>query len=122
MRTFFSSEDFRKPFLKKESIKFTERTAIEGAGYVIITGYDKTVSRMIDLGRRTERMLLQARRLGIGIQPMTQIIEMDSGRETIETNHQPNADPQLVLRIGYIDNYPEPVTLRRPVQEFVRFA
>jgi hypothetical protein len=28
--------------------------------------------------------------------------------------------PQFVLRVGYIDKYPEPTTLRRPVSWFVK--
>lgn len=121
VRSFFSNEDFSGKFLKNESMKFTLRTAEEGAGFVIVTGYGKTVSGMIDLGRRVERMLLQARKFGIGIQPMTQIMEMESGREMLKANHSHSVDPQLVLRIGYVDNYPEPVALRRSFNKFVKF-
>lgn len=120
-RSFFSNNDFAGSFMKNETIKFTEKTSAQGGGYVILTGYGRNVSGMIELGRRTERMLLLAREMGIGIQPMTQMLEMSSGREIIKANHSNSVDPQLILRIGYVDKYPEPVTLRRPLNEFVRF-
>ncbi|MBN2039011.1 MAG: hypothetical protein JW864_03155 [Spirochaetes bacterium] len=121
IRTFFSNEDFAGSFLKKESMKFTEKISSEGGGYVIITGYGKTVEAMIDVGRRFERMLLRAGEIGVGIQPMTQILEMQSGRDSIRSNHKPSIDPQLVLRIGYVEKYSDPVTLRRPPADFVKF-
>ncbi len=122
VRSFFSPDDFTKGFMKRETMKFVGKTAGEGAGYAIITGYGRTVAGMIELGRRFERMALLAREMNVGIHPMTQILEMPSGRELVRSNHRPGIDPQLILRIGYVDNYPGPVTLRRPLGRFVRYA
>lgn len=121
VRTFISDEMFAGDFMKGESMKFVRKTASEGGGYAIVSGYGRSVAGMIELGRRFERMALTARDLGIGIQPMTQMLEMPSGRELVRSNHGPSIDPQLVLRVGYVDNYPGPVTLRRPVEHFVRY-
>ncbi len=122
IRSFFSNRDFAGSFMKNESMKFTKKTSAEGGGYVILTGYGRSVTGMIELGRRFERMFLWAREMGIGIQPMTQLLEMQSGRESIRSNHGNSVDPQLILRVGYVEKYPDPVTLRRPLNEFVRFV
>ncbi len=122
VRSFFSREDFQGAFMKKESMNFVRKTAREGAGYAIVTGYGRTVGGMLELGRRFERMALLAREMNIGIQPMTQMLEMPSGNELIGSNHGPGIDPQMILRMGYVRDYPEPVTLRRPLSGFVRFA
>ena len=58
--------------------------------------------------------------MGIGIQPMTQILEMHYGQESIRSNHNASVDPQLVLRVGYVNKYPDPVTLRRPLSDIIK--
>jgi hypothetical protein len=64
-------------------------------------------------------MAQAARERGIGIHPMTQVLEEKSGRAAIAGNHDRHFVPQFVLRVGYLDTYPAPVSLRRPVEWFV---
>ena len=64
-------------------------------------------------------MALLARERNIAIHPMTQFIEEESGMNQITANHQANMIPQFLLRVGYLKKYPEPVSLRRPVEWFV---
>lgn len=118
IRTFMSEQSWAGPFMKEESMKFTRKTSHEGAGYAIITGYGNDVTGMIETGRRFKRMALLARDYNIGIQPMTQILEMKSGNDLVASSHAKSISPQLVLRIGYVENYPQPVSLRRPVGWF----
>ncbi|HDP80847.1 MAG TPA: hypothetical protein ENN21_08400 [Spirochaetes bacterium] len=122
VRSFLSNEDFSGSFMKKETMKHVRPMINEGAGYVIITGFGETVAGMLETGRRFERMALLARELNIGIQPLTQMLEMKPGRAEIRENHPSRIDPQLILRVGYVDGYPVPVTLRRPLSAFVSFA
>ena len=77
-----------------------------------------SVENLIETGRRFERMALLAREHGIGIHPMTQILEEKSGRSQITDDHGGSFFPQFVLRVGYLEKYPEPVSLRRPVEWF----
>jgi len=65
-------------------------------------------------------MALLARERGIAIHPMTQYLEETLGRQEIVSNHRADMIPQFVLRVGYLSNYPDPVSLRRPVGWFVR--
>lgn len=118
IRTFMPEKSWAGTFMKKESMKFTVKTSKEGSGYVIITGYGNDVRGMIETGRRFERMALLAREFGIGIHPMTQMLEMESGHAIIASNHRRAVAPRLILRIGYVKEYPQPVSLRRPVGWF----
>jgi hypothetical protein len=74
---------------------------------------------LIDTGRRFERMALRAREYGLGIHPMTQMLEEKQGIEQIAGSHGSGFYPQFVLRVGYLETYPQPVSLRRPVDWFV---
>ena len=74
---------------------------------------------LIETGRQFERMALLAREHGIAIHPMTQLLEEKSGISLIADHHGNDFFPQFVLRVGHLETYPEPVSLRRPVKRFV---
>jgi len=119
VRTFMDPEDFLTPANRQRGIDMTSRLTSEGAGWIIITGYPGGVAGIIETGRRFQRMALLARERMIAIHPMTQMLEEPSGRQALAVNHSGNVDPQFILRVGYLDRYPEPVSLRRPVSWFV---
>lgn len=119
LRHFVRPEDFMKPSYRKQSVDVTAGLASEGAGWVILTSPGNTVRDWIETGRRFERMALLARELEIAIHPMTQILEEESGLSLIAQHHGSPFFPQFVLRVGCLERYPVPVTLRRPVEGFV---
>ena len=64
-------------------------------------------------------MALIAREHMIAIHPMTQFLEEKNGIDTIMGHHHADMHPQFILRVGYLNQYPQPVSLRRPVDWFV---
>ena len=120
VRNFMNPEDFMKPSSRKQSVDQIAKLARQGGGWLVITGEGQMVSELIDSGRRFERMVLSARERNIAIQPMTQYLEEKSGLKQIAAEHDQRVIPHFVLRIGYLDTYPDPVSLRRPVSWFVR--
>ena len=109
-----------KPSFRKQSVDHTAKLARQDGGWIVITSEGRTVADLIDTGRRFERMALLARERKIAVQPMTQYLEEDTGLKHIAANHEASMIPQFVLRVGYLDIYPLPVSLRRPVSWFVR--
>lgn len=120
VRRFMEPEDFMGKRVRRQSIDQAARLAGEGAGWLVLGSPGRTVEDLIDTGRRFERMALLARERGVGIHPMTQILEEEVGRRAIASSHEADPVPQFVLRVGYLDPYPEPVSLRRPVSAFLR--
>jgi len=120
VRNFVNPEDFLKPDFRKQGVDHTAELARQGGGWFVITSQGRTVSDLIDTGRRFERMALLARERNIAIQPMTQCLEEEAGLNQIAANHREDIIPQFILRVGYLKRYPEPVSLRRPVSWFVR--
>lgn len=118
LRHFVRPEDFMKPRYRQQSIESVVRSAKEGGGWLVITSHDHEVTDLIEAGRRFERMALLARDLGIGLHPMTQILEEKQGLEQVSSHHGGGMIPQFVLRVGYLERYPEPVSPRRPVGWF----
>ncbi|MFU8770331.1 MAG: hypothetical protein ACNA7H_11385 [Desulfotignum sp.] len=86
----------------------------------MITGDGHTPADLVASGRRFQRMALEARARMVGIHPMSQTLEEDRGQTHIQANHAPDTPPHFMLRVGYLNRYPDPVSVRRPVAWFVK--
>lgn len=120
LRNLYKQENVLKKKFREQGIDKVKKQVAQSAGWLIITSKDNTVATLLETGKRFQRIFLKVRDRNIAIHPMTQILE-----ET-ETNKQVNRsigitdEIQFIVRMGYLKNYPEPVTLRRPVNWFVK--
>ena len=119
VRHFMDSRDVAGEMWREKAVEKVMSQAREGAGWLVVTSPSNRVADLIEAGRRFQRLALAAVPLNIGIHPMTQTLEEICGRETIRANHDPSMIPQFMLRTGYVSPYPEPVSLRRPVDWFL---
>ena len=120
VRNFMGREDVTKDSFRKQGFDLAAKQVEQGGGWFIVTSQGGSVSDLIETGRKFERMALMAREKNIGIHPMTQCLEEKEGLEKIASSHSAPVTPQFVLRVGYVDQYPDPVSLRRPVSWFVK--
>jgi hypothetical protein len=120
VRQFMDHGDVLGERFRKQGLEVATRWAAEGGGWMIITSGGSSVADLIETGRRFERTALLARERNIALHPMTQVLEEEKGRREIASNHGKDVIPQFVLRVGYLDSYPAPVSLRRTVASFVR--
>jgi hypothetical protein len=120
VRTFMGKDDVMKESFRKRSVDKTAKQAAEGGGWFVVTSKGKDIFQLIDTGRRFERMALMARERKVALHPMTQYLEEEGGQDEIAGNHDQSVIPQFILRVGYVDRYPDPVSLRRPVSWFLR--
>jgi len=120
VRNFMDNKKVMTKTFTDKGIQRTKEQVKEGAGWVVITSDGNTVKDLIETGRRFQRMALTAREKMIGIHPMTQALEEEHGQKNIKENHGARVIPQFMLRLGYLNKYPDPVSLRRPVEWFVR--
>ena len=67
-----------------------------------------------------QRLFLKVRDKSIAIHPMTQILEEPSTKQTVNSSIGISDSIQFILRVGYLKSYPAPVSVRRPVDWFVR--
>lgn len=92
----------------------------ESAGWILITSKDNSVATLLETGKQMQRLFMKVREKSIAIHPMTQILEEASTRERLNQSIGINNPIQFILRTGYMNDYPPPVSLRRPVDEFVK--
>ncbi len=119
VRHFMDVDEVRGKTWRSKAIDKVAGQVREGAGWLVITSPGKDVADLIEAGRRFQRMALMAREMNIALHPMTQTLEEPHGKGQIRENHEPGMIPQFMLRAGYVDDYPDPVSLRRPVSWFL---
>ena len=120
LRNFYGKSDVMKNSFRDKSIDSVKKQVDQSAGWLLITSKDNSVATLLETGKRLQRLLLKIRERNIAIHPMTQILEEPSTRQILHSSMGISDNVQFILRTGYVTNYPLPVSLRRPVDWFVR--
>jgi len=120
VRNTYGEDDVLTPAFRERGLDGVRREVASSAGWILITSRDETVESLLEAGRRMQRLFLQVRALGIAMHPMTQILEEETTRRALPAALGFEAPVQFILRVGYITDYPPPVSLRRPVEWFLR--
>lgn len=120
VRNFYDKQSIMKQDFREKSIAKVVEQVSKSAGWLVITSPENSVASLLDAGRRLQRIWLKVRERNIAIHPMTQILEEDKTKTMVNNAISIKENIQFLLRVGYVENYPEPVTLRRPINWFIR--
>ena len=120
VRNFYNNDSVMKNNFRDKNIDNVVKQVSHSAGWLLITSNDNSVESLVETGKRMQRLFLKVREKGIAIHPMSQILEEASTKQTINKSIGINDNIHFILRVGYVKNYPAPVSLRRPVDWFVR--
>jgi hypothetical protein len=107
------------PGFRQRGVEMATTQAGAGGGWLVLTSADGSREALLDAGRRSQRLLLTLRALGIAAHPMTQMLEEPETRAGLEGVLGVAGTLQFLLCVGYVNRYPEPVRLRRPVEWFL---
>jgi len=119
IRHFVGREDLTGENFRTAGIDRAAKQVAQGAGWIVLTGAGNSAQALVEAGRRFEKVCLAARGLGVAIHPMSQALEESTWRDLLAVELGIDGLPQFVLRTGFVDRYPVPVSLRRPVSWFV---
>jgi hypothetical protein len=120
LRNFYGKADVIKKGFREQSIDKVVKQVSQSAGWFLITSKNNTVATLLETGKRLQRLWLKVRAKNIAIHPMTQIIEEASTNQMLNQSIGINDPVQFILRTGYLKSYPEPVSLRRPADSFIK--
>ncbi len=120
LRNFYGKKDVMNKSFRQQSIDKVVKQVSQSAGWFLITSKDNSVTTLLETGQRVQRLLLKIRVKNIAVHPMTQILEEPAFNINPSSSIGINDAVQFILRTGYVKNYPKPVSLRRPVDRFVR--
>lgn len=122
MYLFMDEDTVMTESFREKGIEAAARQVREGAGWIVVTSPDDRPVSLLDAGRRTQRMWLRCRGRDVAVHPMSQVLEEAPWRHRVADTLGLDHEPQYLLRVGYVDDYPEPVSMRRPVEDFTTFA
>jgi hypothetical protein len=120
LRNYYGKADVMKNSFREKSIDSVKKQVSKSAGWLLITSKDNMVATLLETGKRLQRLLLKIRERNIAIHPMTQILEETATLQTLHSSISITDNVQFILRTGYVKNYQDPVSLRRPVDWFVQ--
>jgi hypothetical protein len=120
LRNFYGKKEVMKKSFREQSIDKVVKQVSQSAGWFLITSKDNSTATLLETGKRLQRLWLKIREKNIAIHPMTQIIEEATTNKILHQSIGINEPIQFILRTGYVKNYPEPVSLRRSVNRFIR--
>ncbi len=120
VRNYYDKDNVMTNDFRERGIDNIKKEVSESAGWILVTSKDNSVATLLETGRRMERLFLKVRERNIAIHPMTQILEEASTQQTLNQSIGISDNIQFILRTGYLKNYPEPVSLRRPIDGFIR--
>lgn len=120
VRNFYKKSNVTTPDFRKQSVDKVREQVAQSGGWMLITSKGNTVATLLETGRRMQRLFLKIRQKSIALHPMTQILEEPPFNQNINQSLGVTGNIQFILRMGYLDKYPTPVSLRRPVEWFVR--
>ena len=121
VRNFFKPEDSKKESFVTQGIDKTKLQAENCGGWIVITQPSENIESRINTGRLYQAIHLKCRKMNIGFHPMNQVIEEAGFESEANTYLGLNGKIMLIARIGYVKDYPEPVSVRRPVESFTTF-
>lgn len=119
VENFYSNKSALTPGFREETIKRVQEQVAAGSGWLLITSKDSSIPELIDTGRKLQRMWLKVRDREIAIHPMNQMLEEESLRDEIAPALGTTDKAQILLRIGYIRDYPQPVSPRMPLANII---
>ncbi len=117
---FFSPAASKKQSFVDAGINKTLQQAQNCGGWLLITQPSNNPEDWISTGRFYQRANLACRDLMIGFHPMNQMIEESNFEGIVNEKLNLSGHIQFVARIGYVDDYPNPVSVRRDTKVFVR--
>lgn len=120
LRNFYDQENVMKNNFREQGIDKVKTQVSQSAGWLIITSKDNSVETLLETGKRFQRIFLKVRDKMLAIHPMTQILEEPETKQQVNSSIGISDNIQFILRLGYLKNYPDPVTVRRPLNWIVR--
>src|SRR5262245_17489744 len=120
VRRFMNRKGVLGKSFRRQSLDRIRQQLASYGGWIVITSIDEDVPALIDAGRRCERMWLQTRARSVAVHPMSQVLEEAPLKDQIMRDLGLPGHAQFVLRVGYVDTYPNSVSLRMPVSWFLK--
>lgn len=120
LRNTYSQKNVLSKSFREQGLDKVANQVSRSAGWIIITSKDNSVAGLLETGKRFQRIFLKVRDKNIALHPMTQILEEPETKNQVQQSLGISDEIQFLIRTGYVKKYPMPVTLRRPINWFIK--
>lgn len=120
VKHFYGPEDVLKPGFMEKTVESAAASVNNCGGWIVITSGSEHNRCLAETGMLFEKMFLKSRAQGIGIHPMTQVLEEKDFMENINSITGIKEKIQFVIRTGYADKFPAYRKLRLPPEYYTR--
>lgn len=116
---FFNQQSVLEKSFREETIKKIEAQVESCGGWLVVTSPSQSIADIIHAGRVLERAWLKARDKNIAFHPMTQMLEESPWKDTMRQELGLREQIQFIIRVGYVEEYLPPASLRMPLGSIV---
>ncbi len=119
VKKFYTRKSVMKKGFREQTVDLVKDQVSSFGGWIIVTSKNSSTGTLLETGGLYADMTQKMRERMIAAHPMSQVLEEEPFRDEIGRNTGISDTVQFVLRIGYLDTYPDPVSLRMPLERFV---
>ncbi|MCU0985056.1 MAG: nitroreductase family protein [Acetobacteraceae bacterium] len=116
----YRRDDVMSAGFRETGIARTAAQAKAGAGWLVLTAPEESPRALFEAGRAWQRLWLRAPEAAIGLHPMSYALQEAGGQAAARAALGVDRPIVALLRIGHVESYPRPVSLRRPPSAWVR--
>jgi len=116
----YGRDDVMSAGFRDTGIARTAEQAKAGAGWLVLTAAEESPRGLFEAGRAWQRIWLRAPEAAIGMHPMSYALQEEGGQAAARAALGLDRPIVALLRIGQVESYPRPVSLRRPPAAWVR--
>jgi hypothetical protein len=119
VKHFYDKEDVMSASFRKQTVELIQKYLSLYGSWIILSTDDDKPETLINSGGDFLQIGLNACSRKIALHPMTQPLEENGFSENLQRSLKIKGKIQFILRAGYVSEYPEPVSLRMPVESIV---
>jgi len=119
VKNFYDSENVMSNAFREQTIKVVEKSLSSYGSWIIVTSKKNNPETLIGAGGDFLRLGLNSVNKKIALHPMTQPLEEKGFTEKLQSALGIKDKIQFILRAGYVEDYPKPVTQRMAVESIL---
>jgi len=119
VRHFFDRDSVMSESFRNKTVDIARKQVRSCGGWFVLTSPDGGPASLLETGRIFQRIFLTVREMGVALHPMTQMLEESPWKERLAGEPGIPGTVRFILRTGYVRRYPDPVSLRMPLERII---
>lgn len=118
--TFLNHDSVATDSFAKKSIEIAKAQALHCAGYLVLKSKSDNFNELIETGKTLYDLMLYLTEHNLAIQPLSAALEAPHTRELLSHKLNTKDKLQMILRLGYVDDYGKNYKIRRDLTDYIK--